>query len=70
MDLKSLDKLQQSKELVNGLQDIMIFMETAKQDVLIPIRVFYPFREVLNKVGLLLAEIEEKEREGCDSSQA
>lgn len=70
MDLKSLDKLQQSRELVNGLQDIMIFMETAKQDVMIPVGVFYPFRAVLDKVSSLLEEIEEKQKKDSGNGDA
>ena len=69
MDLKSLDKLEQSKELVNGLYDIMIFMENAKQDVSIPVGVLYPFREVVSKVSSLLEEIEEREKKDSGNGE-
>lgn len=62
MDLKNLDKLGQSKALVKGLCDTMFYMETAKQDKLIPITVFGTFEAALEKVYSLLGEIEETEK--------
>lgn len=62
MDLKNLDKLGQSRALVKGLCDTMFYMETAKQDKLIPITILATFEEALEKVYSLLGEIEETER--------
>ncbi len=61
MELKSFDKLQQAKELVKGLRDIMYYMETAKQDKLIPITILGPSETVLDKIYSLLEEMEERE---------
>ena len=62
MDLKNLDKLGQSKALVKGVCDTMFYMETAKQDKLIPITILGTFEATLEKVYLLLKDIEETER--------
>ncbi len=59
MELKGLDKLQQAKDLVKGLRDIMFYMETAEQDKLIPITILGPSEVVLEKVYSLLVEMEE-----------
>lgn len=61
MEMVSMDKLRQAIELINRLLDTMIYIETAEQDRLIPITILCPFEAVLEKVGLLLKEIEEKE---------
>ena len=63
MDLENVDKLEQSKELVSGLMDIMVFVEAVKQDTMIPITVLCPHRAVLNKVYSLLEEVERNEKE-------
>ena len=44
---------------MKGLLDIMYAIQTAQQDVLIPITILSPFETVLNRVYLLLKEIEE-----------
>ena len=62
MDLKSMDKLEQSKALVNGLRDTMFYLETAKQDKVIPITILSTFEAVLEKIFTMLEEIEEKEK--------
>lgn len=62
MDLKSMDKLEQSKVLVNGLRDTMFYLETAKQDKVIPITILSTFEAVLEKIYTMLEEIEEKEK--------
>ena len=62
MDLKSFDKLEQSKALVNGLRDTMFYLETAKQDRVIPITILSTFEAVLEKICSMLEEIEEKEK--------
>ena len=61
MELKSFDKLQQAKELLKGLRDIMYYMETAEQDKLIPITILGPSEAVLDKIYSLLEEMEERE---------
>lgn len=63
MDLKNVDKLEQSKELVNGLRDIMVFIEAVQQDTTIPVTVLCPFKVILDKVYSLLEEVEQKEKE-------
>ena len=60
MDLKNLDKLEQSKILVNGLRDTMFYLETAKQDKVIPVTILSTFETVLEKICSLLEEIEIK----------
>ena len=55
------DKIKQAEELVKGLLDIMYYMETAKQDILIPISVLCPFEAVLEKIYSLLKDADEKE---------
>ncbi|MCH5250952.1 MAG: hypothetical protein J1E98_13515 [Lachnospiraceae bacterium] len=62
MDLKSMDKLEQSKALVNGLRDTMYYLETAKQDKVILITILSTFEAVLEKIYLILEEIEKKEK--------
>lgn len=49
MELKSFDNLQQAKDLVRGLRDIMFYMETAEQDRLIPVTILAPSEAVLEK---------------------
>ena len=57
MDLKEHDNLEQVENLVKGLLDTMYYMETAKQDKLIPITVLCPFEAVLEKVYSLIKDI-------------
>ncbi len=59
MESNNLDRILESEELVKGLLDIMYAIQTAQQDVLIPITILSPFETVLNRVSLLLKEIEE-----------
>ena len=63
MNLNNLDKLEQAEGFIKGLRDTMFYLETAGQDVVIPITVLCPFEAVLEKVYCLLKEIEEKEKE-------
>lgn len=63
MDLEDIDKLEQSMELVNGMKDIMVFIEAMKQGNMIPVTVLCPFKAVLDKIYLLLEEIERSEKE-------
>jgi len=67
MELENLDKLRRAKDLINGLQDMMIYIEDARQDKLIPVTVLCPFEAVLEKAFLMLDEVEkmESEQEGC-----
>jgi len=60
MELKSFDNLQQAKDLVRGLRDIMFYMETAEQDRLIPVTILAPSEAVLEKVYSLLEGMEEE----------
>ena len=69
MDLKSMDKLEQSKALVNGLRDTMFYLETAKQDKVIPITILSTFEAVLEKIYSMLEEIEEREKVKNDDSK-
>lgn len=66
MELENVDKLEQSMELVNGMKDIMVFIEAMKQGNTIPVTVLCPFKAVLDKIYLLLEEIERSEKEGLD----
>ncbi len=66
MDLEDIDKLEQSMELVNGMKDIMIFIEAMKPGNMIPVTVLCPFKAVLDKIYLLLEEIERSEKERLD----
>ena len=61
MQLDSLDKLRQAKDLINGLLDMMIYIEDARQDKLIPVTILCPFVAVLEKVFLMLDEVERVE---------
>ncbi len=60
MDSEMHDNMEQAEALVKGLLDIMYYMETAKQDILIPISVLCPFEEVLEKIYSLLKNANEK----------
>ncbi len=64
MDLKSMDKLEYSIELINGLRDNMVQLEPAKQGKELSATVLCVFEAVLEKISMLLCEIEEKERKG------
>lgn len=57
MKTNDYDKLVQAADLINGLLDIMIYMEDARQDRQIPITILYSFEAVLEKALLLLKEI-------------
>lgn len=59
MKLNNLDRLHQAKDLVKGLRDTMLYIETAEQDKLIPITILGSFEVVLEKVYSLLKEIDE-----------
>ena len=59
MESNNLDRILESEELVKGLLDIMYAIQTAQQDALIPITILSPFETALNRVSLLLKEIEE-----------
>lgn len=61
LEMVSMDKLRQAAELINGLHDAMIYIETAERDRLIPITILCPFEAALEKAVLLLKKIEEKE---------
>jgi len=61
MELKSYDNLEQAIDHIKGLLDIMHYMETARQDVLIPIAILTPFETVLEKVDILLRDVKETE---------
>ena len=63
MDLEDFDKLEQSRELVKGLMDIMVFIENIQQNTMIPVTVLCPFKVVLDKIYSLINEIENKEKE-------
>lgn len=66
MRLENLDKLRRAEDLINGLLDMMIYIEDARQDKLIPITVLCPFEAVLERAYLMLNEVEkiESEKEG------
>jgi len=61
MQIDSLDKLRQAKDLINGLLDMMIYIEDARQDKLIPATVLCPFEAVLERAALMLNEVEKVE---------
>lgn len=69
MDLEDIDKLEQSMELVNGMKDIMVFIEAMKQGNTIPVTVLCPLKAVLDKIYLLLEEIERSEKERLDHGE-
>lgn len=66
MDLESVDKLEQSMELVDGMKDIIVFIEMMKQNTAIPVTILCPFKALLDQVYLLLEEIERVEKEKLD----
>ena len=57
MDLKSMDKLEYSIELINGLRDNMVQLEPAKQGKELSATVLCVFEAVLEKISMLLCEI-------------
>lgn len=69
MELENVDKLEQSMELVNGMKDIMVFIEAMKLENTIPVTVLCPFKAVLDKIYLLLEEIERSEKERLDHGE-
>lgn len=48
----------EAEELVQGLLDTMYAIQTARQDVVIPITILSTFEAVLRRVDLLLKEAE------------
>lgn len=57
MDLKERGNMDQVEKLVKGLLDNMYYIETAKQDKLIPITILCSFETVLEKIYFLVKEI-------------
>lgn len=58
MESNKLDQILEAEELVQGLLDTMYAIQTARQDVLIPITILSTFEAVLKRVHLLLKEVE------------
>lgn len=58
MEPNKLDRILEAEELVQGLLDTMYAIQTARQDVLIPITILSTFEAVLKRVDLLLKEVE------------
>lgn len=58
MESNKLDRILEAEELVQGLLDTMYAIQTARQDVLIPITILSTFEVVLKRVHLLLKEVE------------
>jgi len=58
MNPNNLDKILEAEELVKGLVDTMLTIQTAQQDELVPITILSPFEVVLKRVYSLLEEIE------------
>lgn len=58
--IESMERLLKLKNLIKGLHDTMVYMETAEQDKMIPITVLSPFEAVLEQACLLLEETEAK----------
>ena len=58
MESNKLDQILEAEELVHGLLDTMYAIQTARQDVLIPITILSTFEAVLKRVHLLLKEVE------------
>ena len=58
MNPTNLDKILEAEELVKGLVDTMLTIQTAQQDELVPITILSPFGAVLKRVYLLLEEVE------------
>lgn len=54
----NLDRILEAEELVQGLLDTMYAIQSARQDVLIPITILNTFEAVLKRVHLLLKEVE------------
>ena len=72
--IESLERLLKVKNLIKGLYDTMVYMETAEQDKMIPITVLCPFEVALEKACLLLEEAEVrmicyKSSDDCFSSE-
>ena len=66
MELKELrkkDKLHEAEELIQGVCDIMLFMEAVGKEEEIPVSVFIPFKEVLDKALSLVREVKEDRME-------
>ena len=58
MESNKLDWISEAEELVQGLLDTMYAIQTARQDVVIPITILSTFEAVLKRVDLLLKEVE------------
>lgn len=58
MESNKLDRILEAEELVQGLLDTRYAIQTARQDVLIPITILSTFEAVLKRVDLLLKEVE------------
>lgn len=58
MNSNSLDRILEAEELVKGLVDTMLTIQTAQQDELMPITILSPFEAVLKRVYSVLEEIE------------
>lgn len=57
MELEEMDKLEQCKELVKGLMDIMVFIGMAQKGSAMPVTTLCLFKAVLDKVYALLDEV-------------
>lgn len=58
MESNKLDRIFEAEELVQGLLDTIYAIQTARQDVVIPITILSTFEAVLRRVDLLLKEAE------------
>lgn len=56
--IESLERMLKVKNIIKGLYDTMVYMETAEQDKMIPITVLCPFEAALEQACLLLEEAE------------
>lgn len=63
MTLKEKNQIEQTIGMVKSLYDTMLFMESAKVDIAIPVSVLYTFRLVLKQIELLLMKTNEEEKE-------
>lgn len=58
MNPNNLDRILEAEELVKGLIDTMLTIQTAQQDELMPITILNPFEAALKRVYSLLEEVE------------
>lgn len=63
MTLSEKNQIEQAIGMVKSLYDTMLFMESAKVDMVIPVSVLYTFRLVLEQMELLLMKTNEVEKE-------